>query len=126
METLESFVRRNAHTTRGQYDTAATELIRQLDQLHRPTSDRLHDAAYFQALHVWWDMVLMQVDKYDLDIGQAVRQVRAWATRYLTCVPGPTKPGTLFDHALAHTGRAAARRFLAATGDKHDGAATQR
>ncbi|MEV0971738.1 hypothetical protein [Microtetraspora glauca] len=82
-------------------------------------------------------MVLMQADKYDVEIDQALGIVRAWATNYLTSepvhaaaatVPEPVgqavyaAPGdpdapaaALFERALTLTGRVAARRFLSAT-----------
>lgn len=115
METLESFIRRRARTARERHDTATVELIHRLEQAHRITSERLHAAVYSQALHVWWDMVQTQVDKHGLDAEKAIGLVRRRTTRYLTCEPDGTKPGTLFDHALAHVSRAAARRFLTAT-----------
>ncbi|MFF4778992.1 hypothetical protein ACFY05_39830 [Microtetraspora fusca] len=133
METLESLIRRNARTSRQRYDTAAGEVISQLDKVHRLTSNTLQAVTYTQAFHVWWDMVLMQADKYDVEIDQALGIVRAWAANYLTNEPTPTVPdlagqpacavpedsdapaAALFERALTLTGRAAARRFLSAT-----------
>ncbi|WP_433413246.1 hypothetical protein ACQP1V_29165 [Microtetraspora malaysiensis] len=112
MESLESFVRRNACTTRERYDSAKAELISQLDQAHRLTSERLYDAAFSQALHVWWDMVLIHVDSYGLDITHAVRHVHAWVTRCLAGESSRTRPDTPFDYAVAHASQAAACRFL--------------
>ena len=130
METLDSLVRRNAQTSRQRYDSATAEMIGRLEKAHRLTPGGLQAVTYAQACGVWWDMVLIQTDQYNLDIDEALQVVRAWATRYLqaeaaqrpACVQvistvpaGPDASTALFERALDVTGRVAARRFLSAT-----------
>ncbi|RGA05574.1 hypothetical protein DI270_007630 [Microbispora triticiradicis] len=126
METLEALIRRNERTSRAKYEAAAAELTGQLDRRYRLTSTVLQEVTYAQAHHVWWDMVLMQTDKYDVEVEEALGLVRAWTTRYVEtalarAVPVPRVAETggtaadLFEHALSVTGLEAGHRFLSAT-----------
>ncbi|KAA9375970.1 MULTISPECIES: hypothetical protein [Microbispora] len=126
METLEALIRRNERTSRAKYEAAAAELTGQLDRRYRLTSTVLQEVTYAQAHHVWWDMVLMQTDKYDVEVEEALGLVRAWTTRYVEttlprAVPVPrvaeagARAADLFEHALSVTGLEAGRRFLSAT-----------
>ncbi|QFY12935.1 hypothetical protein GBF35_45960 [Nonomuraea phyllanthi] len=96
---------------------AAAEVAYLLQRALRLTGEPLYQAAYTQALRTWWEKVAEQIDQQHLQPDHALRRVRSWARSYLTAEIGSTQPGTLFDHALAHASRAAARRFLAATGE---------
>ncbi|GAA0406111.1 hypothetical protein Acor_40910 [Acrocarpospora corrugata] len=82
----------------------------------RMTSEVLFSAAHAQALDAWWGLIADQIDFNEAVPDHALRRIRSWARRYLTAEPAATEPGTLFDHALAHVSRAAARHFLQTSG----------
>ncbi|MET7338977.1 hypothetical protein [Nonomuraea sp. NPDC005650] len=96
---------------------AAAEAAYLLQRALRLTGEPLYQTAYTQALRTWWEQVGEQVSKQHLQADHALRRVRSWARTYLTAETGSTQPGTLFDHALAHASRAAARRFLTVSGE---------
>jgi hypothetical protein len=96
---------------------AAAEVACLLQRGLRLTGEPLYQAVYTQALCTWWEQAGEQVGHEHLEAGHALRRVRSWARTYLTAEIGSARPGTLFDHALAHAARAAARRFLATTGE---------
>ncbi|GGL42525.1 hypothetical protein [Planomonospora parontospora] len=99
------------------YCVAAAEVAYQLQQRGtRLTSKQLYDASYSQALRTWWERVAEQISAQELFADHALRRVRSWARHYLTGEPAAAQPGTLFDHALAHASRAAARQFLLTSG----------
>ncbi|MFI7640566.1 hypothetical protein [Nonomuraea sp. NPDC049400] len=96
---------------------AAAEVAYLLQRGLRLTGEPLYQASFTHALRMWWELVDKQLNQHHLEADHAVRRVRSWARTYLTAEPTSTKPGTLLDHGLAHASRAAARRFLAATGE---------
>ncbi|MER6000829.1 hypothetical protein ABT120_19830 [Nonomuraea angiospora] len=96
---------------------AAAEVAYLLQRGLRLASEPLYQATYTQALRTWWEQAGEQLSERNLEADHALRRVRSWARTYLTAEIGSTQPGTLFDHALAHASRAAARRFLTATGE---------
>ncbi|QFY08033.1 hypothetical protein GBF35_16305 [Nonomuraea phyllanthi] len=96
---------------------AAAEVAYLLQRGLRLTGEPLYQASFTQALRMWWELVDEQINQHHLEGDHAVRRVRSWARTYLTAEPTSTKPGSLLDHGLAHASRAAARRFLAATGE---------
>ncbi|MEZ0076253.1 hypothetical protein [Planotetraspora sp. GP83] len=96
---------------------ASAELTCQVQRGQRLTSEPLYSAAYCHAVRGWWELVSAQIDHEALEAAHAVRRVRARARHYLTGEPAALRPGSLFDHALAHASRAAARQFLAASGE---------
>jgi hypothetical protein len=99
------------------YRVAAAETAYQLLQRGtRLNSKQLYDASYTQALRTWWEQVAEQTTTQSLAADHALRRVRSWARHYLTGEPASPQPGTLFDHALAHASRAAARQFLVISG----------
>jgi len=102
------------HARHADY-AASAELLCQLQRGERLTAEPLFRAAYHHAVREWWDQVSIQIDEEHLDAVHAVRRMRVRARHYLTAEPGAARPGTLIEHALAHTARAAARHFLAVT-----------
>lgn len=96
---------------------AAAEVACLLQRGLRLTGEPLYQAVYTQALCTWWEQTGEQVGNEHVEAGHALRRVRSWARTYLIAEIGFARPGTMFDHALAHAARAAARRFLAATGE---------
>ncbi|MGN9779815.1 hypothetical protein ACTMTF_00210 [Nonomuraea sp. ZG12] len=96
---------------------AAAEVACLLQRGLRLKSEPLYDAAFTQTLRTWWEQVAEQIGTHHLHADHALRRVRSWARYYLTGELAATSPGTLFDHALAHASRAAARQFLSDTGE---------
>ncbi|MFD9950770.1 hypothetical protein ACFWYW_27315 [Nonomuraea sp. NPDC059023] len=74
-------------------------------------------AAYAQTTRAWWDVVDGQITLKRLACDHALRRVRTMARHFLTNEAPARRPGTLFDHALAHAARMAARDFLTDTGE---------
>ncbi|MEU8178631.1 hypothetical protein AB0C14_37680 [Microbispora hainanensis] len=105
-----------AHARHADY-AASAALVCHVQRGQRLTSEPLYSAVYSHALRTWWEFVPAQISEDNVDVAHAVRRVRAWARHYLTGEPAAARPGTLFDHALAHASRAAARHFLAASGE---------
>ncbi|WP_182907584.1 hypothetical protein [Microbispora sp. H13382] len=105
-----------AHARHADY-AASAALVCHIQRGHRLTSEPLYSAVYSHALRTWWEFVPAQISANSVDVAHAVRRVRAWARHYLTGEPAAARPGTLFDHALAHASRAVARHFLAASGE---------
>ncbi|MFF4778990.1 hypothetical protein ACFY05_39820 [Microtetraspora fusca] len=104
---------------------ASAGLVCHVQRGERLTSDQLYGVVYSQASRTWWELVSAQVSEQGIPVVHALRRVRAWARHYLTGEPAAARPGTLFDHALAHASRAAARQFLAASGELLAGQTTQ-
>ncbi|MDF5758434.1 hypothetical protein [Spongiactinospora sp. TRM90649] len=96
---------------------ASAELVCQLQRGQRLTAEPLFMAVYCSAVRAWWDLVDLQICQEGAEAAHAVRRVRVRARHYLTGQPVASRAGTLFDHALAHASRAAARYFLARTGE---------
>ncbi|MEU8319790.1 hypothetical protein AB0C33_15625 [Nonomuraea sp. NPDC048881] len=101
---------------RHAFYTAAAKAIFTLQNGRRLSSEKLFAAAYTQASRAWWDLVDEEITGKKLASDHALRRVRSWARHYLTGEPPAALPGTLFDHALAHASRIAARDFLTASG----------
>ncbi|MEV0621721.1 hypothetical protein AB0I81_50930 [Nonomuraea sp. NPDC050404] len=98
--------------TRQAFYTAAAKAIFALQNGRRLYGEHLFATAHAQAARAWWDLVDEEVTGKKLACDHAVRRVRSWARHYLTTEPPVARPGTLFDHALAHAARMAARDFL--------------
>ncbi|RGA05572.1 hypothetical protein DI270_007620 [Microbispora triticiradicis] len=105
-----------AHARHADY-AASAALVCRIQRGHQLTSEPLYSVVYSHALRTWWEQVPAQISENSVDVVHAVRRVRAWARHHLTGEPAAARPGTLFDHALAHASRAAARHFLAASGE---------
>ncbi|MEV0615684.1 hypothetical protein AB0I81_20380 [Nonomuraea sp. NPDC050404] len=98
--------------TRHACYTAAAKAIVALQNGQRLTGEQLFATAHAQASRAWWELVAEEITGKKLTSDHALRRVRSWARHYLTGEPPATRPGTLFDHALAHAARMAARDFL--------------
>ncbi|GAA2213304.1 hypothetical protein GCM10009850_087660 [Nonomuraea monospora] len=98
--------------TRYTYYTAVAKAIFALQNGQRLTGEQSFAAAHAQASRTWWDLVDEEATGKRLTCDHALRRVRSWARHYLTGEPPASRPGTLFDHALAHAARIAARDFL--------------
>ncbi|WP_158578410.1 hypothetical protein [Spongiactinospora rosea] len=96
---------------------ASAELVCQVQRGQRLAAEPLFLAVYSSALRAWWDLVDVQICREGVEAAHAVRRVRVRARHYLTGNLAAPRPGTLFDHALAHAARAAARHFLASSGE---------
>jgi hypothetical protein len=99
-------------SARQAYYAAAAETVYGLQNGRWLSSEQLFAAAYTQTSYAWWDRVDVEITVKRLASDHAVRRVRSWARHYLTGEPPADRPGTLFDHALAHAARMAARDFL--------------
>ncbi|MFC5828054.1 hypothetical protein [Nonomuraea insulae] len=97
---------------RHAFYTAAAKAIFALQNGQRLCGEQVFTAAHAQASRAWWDLVDEEITGKKLTSDHAVRRVRSWARHYLTGEPPVARPGTLFDHALAHAARMAARDFL--------------
>ncbi|MFE0156734.1 hypothetical protein ACFWY5_57085 [Nonomuraea sp. NPDC059007] len=95
---------------------AAAEAVSILQNGRRLVGEQMFAAAHAQTVRAWWDRVEVEITTKKLTGDHAVRRVRSWARHYLTGEPPAPQPGTLFDHALAHASRRAARDFLTASG----------
>ncbi|MFB4284998.1 hypothetical protein ACBJ59_57710 [Nonomuraea sp. MTCD27] len=102
--------------TRHACYTAAAKAIFALQNGQRLTGEQLFVTVHAQASRAWWDLVEEEITGKELTSDHAVRRVRSWARHYLTTEPPAARPGTLFDHALAHAARMAARDFLSDSG----------
>ncbi|SEN78760.1 hypothetical protein [Nonomuraea pusilla] len=101
---------------RHAYYAAAAEGVTALQNGRWLSGEQLFAAAHSQASRAWWDLVDQEITGKRLTSDHAVRRVRSWARHYLTGEPPAARPGTLFDHALAHASRIAARDFLTVSG----------
>ncbi|MFI6713546.1 hypothetical protein ACIBF7_44465 [Nonomuraea sp. NPDC050478] len=101
---------------RNAYYAAAAEVVIALQNGRWHTSEQLFAATHARATRAWWDLVEQEITGNRLTSDHAVRRVRSWARHYLTGEPPVARPGTLFDHAIAHASRMAARDFLTASG----------
>lgn len=101
---------------RHAYYAAAAQGVIALQNGRWFSSEQLFTAAHAQATRAWWDLVDQEITGKKLTSDHAVRRVRSWARHYLTGEPPAARPGTLFDHALAHASRIAARDFLTTSG----------
>ncbi|MGW4792453.1 hypothetical protein ACWEPC_08585 [Nonomuraea sp. NPDC004297] len=102
--------------TRHAFYTAVAKAIFALQNGQRLTGEQSFAAAHAQASRAWWDLVNEEITGKRLTSDHALRRVRSWARHYLTGEPPASRPGTLFDHALAHAARIAARDFLTDSG----------
>ncbi|NJP95418.1 hypothetical protein HCN51_39300 [Nonomuraea sp. FMUSA5-5] len=98
--------------TRHTFYAAAAEAIVALQNGQRLSGEHLFAAAHAQASRTWWDLVDEEIASKKLTSDHALRRVRSRARHSLTEEPPVARPGTLFDHALAHAARIAARDFL--------------
>ncbi|WP_431904024.1 hypothetical protein [Nonomuraea sp. bgisy101] len=103
-------------TARHAYYAAAAEAVIALQNGRFLSGEQVFAAASTQTSRVWWDLVDAQITLRRLTCDHALRRVRSWARHFLTGEAPAARPGTLFDHALAHASRMAARDFLAASG----------
>ncbi|MEU6718658.1 hypothetical protein ABZ897_44950 [Nonomuraea sp. NPDC046802] len=101
---------------RHTFYTATAKAIFALQNGQRLSGEQSFAAAHAQASRAWWDLVDEEITGKNLTCDHAVRRVRSWARYYLTGEPPAARPGTLFDHALAHAARIAARDFLTDSG----------
>ncbi|MBF8193337.1 hypothetical protein ITP53_48245 [Nonomuraea sp. K274] len=101
---------------RHTFYTSAARAIFTLQNGQRLTGEQSFAAAHAQAARTWWDLVDEEITGKRLTCDHAMRRVRSWARHYLTGEPPAARPGTLFDHALAHAARIAARDFLTDSG----------
>ncbi|MED7930379.1 hypothetical protein SMD20_39550 [Nonomuraea sp. LP-02] len=101
---------------RHAYYAAAAEVVIALQNGRWLSSEQLFAAAHSRATRAWWDLAEQEISGKKLTSDHAVRRVRSWARHYLTGEPPVARPGTLFDHAIAHASRIAARDFLTASG----------
>ncbi|MFB4285883.1 hypothetical protein ACBJ59_62270 [Nonomuraea sp. MTCD27] len=102
--------------TRHACYTAAAKAIFALQNGQRLTGEQLFVTVHAQAARAWWDLVEEEITSKQLTSDHALRRVRSWARHYLTAEPPAARPGTLFDHALAHAARMATRDFLGDSG----------
>ncbi|MEV4471229.1 hypothetical protein [Nonomuraea sp. NPDC049504] len=102
--------------TRHACYTTAAKAIFALQNGQRLTGEQLFVTVHAQAARAWWDLVEEEITSKRLAADHALRRVRSWARHYLTAEPPAARPGTLFDHALAHAARMAARDFLSDSG----------
>ncbi|WP_061294083.1 hypothetical protein [Herbidospora cretacea] len=100
---------------RASYASAA-QACTVLQRGSRMSSEVLFAATHAQKLEAWWVLVDDQLAVNSVGTDLALRRVRARARRWITAEPASGEPGTLFDHALAHAARTAARDFLHTTG----------
>lgn len=103
-------------TARHTYYAAAAEAVIALQNGQFLSGEQVFAATSTQTSRAWWDLVDAQITLRRLTCDHALRRVRSWARHYLTGEAPAARPGTLFDHALAHASRMAARDFLAASG----------
>ncbi|MDF5758791.1 hypothetical protein [Spongiactinospora sp. TRM90649] len=115
--TLKLHTQRVIESATRAHGAAAAELTFRVDRGHLLSAGSMYGTAYGRALCTWWATVITQIGTDEIATDHALRRVRAWARQYLTSEPGSALPGTLFDHAIAHASRAAARDFLTATGE---------
>lgn len=101
---------------RHAFYAAAAEAVFALRNGQRPSGGQLFAATHAQASRAWWELVSEEITDKKLTCDHAVRRVRSWARHYLTGEAPAARPGTLFDHALAHASRMAARDFLNVSG----------
>ncbi|SEH02409.1 hypothetical protein SAMN05444920_12667 [Nonomuraea solani] len=101
---------------RHAFYTAAAKAIFALQNGQRLSSEQLFVTVHAQAARAWWDRVDEEITGKRLTCDHALRRMRSWARHYLTGEPPAARPGTLFDHALAHAARIAARDFLTDSG----------
>ncbi|GAA3616012.1 hypothetical protein GCM10022419_121630 [Nonomuraea rosea] len=101
---------------RHAFYTAAAKAIFALQNGQRLSGEQLFVTAHAQAARAWWDLVDEEITGKRLTCDHALRRMRSWARHYLTGEPPAARPGTLFDHALAHAARIAARDFLTDSG----------
>ncbi|MFE0156517.1 hypothetical protein ACFWY5_55965 [Nonomuraea sp. NPDC059007] len=102
---------------RHAYYTAAAEAVAALQNGEFLTAEQVFTAAYAQTTRAWWDVVDGQITLKRLACDHALRRVRTMARHFLTNEAPARRPGTLFDHALAHAARMAARDFLTDSGE---------
>ncbi|MEU4574623.1 hypothetical protein [Nonomuraea sp. NPDC023979] len=98
---------------RHAYYAAAAEVVIALQNGQFLGGEQLFTAVYTQIKRAWWDLVDGEITHKKLTCEHAVVRVRSWARHFLTKQTPAARPGTLFDHALAHAARMAARDFLA-------------
>jgi hypothetical protein len=101
---------------RHAFYTAAAKAIFALQNGQRLSGEQLFVTVHAQAARGWWDLVDEEIKGKRLTCDHALRRMRSWARHYLTGEPPVARPGTLFDHALAHAARIAARDFLTDSG----------
>ncbi|MFC4014805.1 hypothetical protein ACFOY2_46820 [Nonomuraea purpurea] len=101
---------------RHTFYTATAKVIFVLQNGQRLSGEQSFAAAHAQASRAWWDLVEEEITGKKLTADHALRRVRSWTRHYLTGEPPAARPGTLFDHALAHAARIAARDFLTDSG----------
>ncbi|MFI6392208.1 hypothetical protein, partial [Nonomuraea sp. NPDC050540] len=104
-------------SARHAYYTAAAEAVAALQNGEFLSAEQVFAAAYAQTSRAWWDVVDGQITLRRLACDHALRRVRTMARHFLTNEAPARRPGTLFDHALAHAARMAARDFLNASGE---------
>ncbi|MGW2157528.1 hypothetical protein [Nonomuraea sp. NPDC001699] len=95
---------------------AAAEAVAALQNGRWLSGEQLFAAEYMRSSRAWWDLVDVQITAHRLACDHAARRVRSWARHYLTSEAPAGRPGTLFEHALAHASRIAARDFLNGSG----------
>lgn len=103
-------------SARHAHYAAAAEAVVALQNGRWLSGEQLFAAEYTRTSRAWWDLVDVEIAVKRLACDHAVRRVRSWARHYLTGEPPAARPGTLFEHALAHASRIAARDFLNASG----------
>ncbi|WP_157254890.1 hypothetical protein [Nonomuraea typhae] len=104
-------------SARHAYYTAAAEAVVALQNGEFLSAEQVFAATYAQTSRAWWDVVDGQITLRRLACDHALRRVRSMARHFLTNEAPARRPGTLFDHALAHAARMAARDFLTASGE---------
>ncbi|MFI6816118.1 hypothetical protein ACIBG7_27190 [Nonomuraea sp. NPDC050328] len=100
-------------TARHTHYAAAAEAVIALQNGRFLGGEQLFTAVYAQTTRAWWDLVDGEITHKKLTCEHAVVRVRSWARHFLTKEAPAARPGTLFEHALAHAARMAARDFLA-------------
>ncbi|WP_147268267.1 hypothetical protein [Spongiactinospora rosea] len=115
--TLDLHLRQVIESVTRAHAAEAAELTYRISEGHRLSSTCLYGTAYGRDLRTWWGTVIKQINENEITTDHALRRVRAWVRQYLTTEPASSVPGTLFDHAIAHASRAAAREFLTTSGE---------
>ncbi|MFF0861407.1 hypothetical protein ACFYUV_06620 [Nonomuraea sp. NPDC003560] len=113
---LDELTSQQITAARHAHYAAAAEAVAALQNGRWLSGEQLFAAEYTRSSRAWWDLVDVQITVHRLACDHAVRRVRSWARHYLTNEAPAGRPGTLFEHAVAHASRMAARDFLNVSG----------
>ncbi|MGW0481380.1 MULTISPECIES: hypothetical protein [Nonomuraea] len=113
---LDELISEKISAARHAHYAAAAEAVAALQNGRWLSGEQLFATEYTRSSRAWWDLVDVQITANRPACDHAVRWVRSWTRHYLTNEAPAGRPGTLFEHAVAHASRIAARDFLNASG----------